>query len=204
VATVLYVLVALAAVALLPPERLARSASPLADAMRVGAPRLAGALGAVALFATANTALVASLSASRLLFGIARHGDAPRPFTRLLAGRRTPAWALGAVLAGALALVPFGRVELLGSVSSLAALAAFVLVNVSLIVLRFRHPRMERPFRVPLTLGRVSLPAIAAGLLALVLAARFEPAAYVIFGGVMLLGVVAVAVARGSRAGSSD
>src|SRR5690606_18708880 len=75
--TVLYVLVAAASVALLSPADLAASSSPLADAMRAGAPSLAGALGGVALFATANTALITVTVAARLLFGMARGGDAP-------------------------------------------------------------------------------------------------------------------------------
>ncbi len=45
ISTALYVFVAVASVALLEPERLAASTSPLAEAMQAGAPRLAGARG---------------------------------------------------------------------------------------------------------------------------------------------------------------
>jgi basic amino acid/polyamine antiporter, APA family len=75
--TLLYVLVALASVALIGSEQLARSDSPLADAMHEASPMLADVLGAVALFATANTALIALLAASRVLYGMARGKDAP-------------------------------------------------------------------------------------------------------------------------------
>ena len=62
VSTVLYILVAVASVALLAPSRLAASPSPLADTIGISAPWLAGALGGVALFATANTALIAMMA----------------------------------------------------------------------------------------------------------------------------------------------
>jgi amino acid transporter len=107
--TVLYILVAVSSVALRSPERLAASLSALADAMRAGEPRLAGALGGVALFATANTALIAMTAASRMLLGMARGGDAPGALRRTLHGRKTPALAIGLVTVGTLAFLPLGR-----------------------------------------------------------------------------------------------
>ncbi|HEX2021767.1 MAG TPA: APC family permease, partial [Candidatus Thermoplasmatota archaeon] len=103
VSSALYVLTAAASVALLDPARLAGSPSPLADAMREGAPALAGALGGVALFATANTALISVTAVSRLLFGMARGGDAPPALARTLPRRATPALGVAAACAGAAA-----------------------------------------------------------------------------------------------------
>lgn len=196
VSTVLYVLVALAAVALVEPASLGESDSPLAEAMRAGEPRLAGALAGVALFATANTALIAMLAASRMLFGMARGGDAPRAFARLLPGRKTPALATLAVALGAASLLPFGRVEVLGSLASLTALLAFAVVNLCVVKLRLEKPRAERPFRVPLAVRNVPVPAVAGALLGLLLVFRFEPLAYALFAGTVLTGVVLVAIAR--------
>ena len=96
VSTTLYVLVAAASVALLAAStaRGERIAAGGCDAG--GAPRLAGALAGVALFATANTALIAMMAASRLLFAMARGGDAPALLARTLAraqdarGRHSP------------------------------------------------------------------------------------------------------------------
>jgi amino acid transporter len=161
--TVLYVLVALAAVALLSPAELAASDAPLADAVRSSSPRIAGALGGIALFATANTALAAILSASRVLFGMARDGALPGRLATILPRRKTP-WLATLVVAGsALALLPLGEVAIVASISSFAALSAFVAVNVALIVLRYSQPAIERPFRVPLSVrGFAVLPAIGA------------------------------------------
>jgi APA family basic amino acid/polyamine antiporter len=182
--TVLYVFVALASLALVGPERLANSDSPLADAMRAGAPRLAGAVGGIALFATANTALIAILAASRMLLGMARGGDAPRGLTRIVEKRGTPARAILVVLAGALLLIPFGRVELLASVASLAALLAFMAMNLAVLWLRRIRPEMHRPFRVPGAVGRVPVIPVLGLLVSLALVIRFEPMAYVVVAGV--------------------
>jgi amino acid transporter len=177
VATTLYILVALAAVALLPGEELAASQAPLADAARERSESMAGALGGIALFATANTALVSMLVASRVVFGIARENEIPRALAALLPGRGTPWVATLLVAAGAAALVPFGSVGVVASVSSFASLVAFTGVNVALIVLRYAEPRKRRPFRVPGTIGRFPvLPAIGAAT-TLGVATQLDPAA---------------------------
>lgn len=186
-ATVLYVLVALAAVALLDPAAIAKSDAPLAAAIGTAAPRLAGALGGVALFATANTALASLLSGSRVLYGIARGGDLPRRVGAVLGKRKTP-WVATLIVAGvAGAMLPLGKVAVVASVSSFAALLAFASVNVALIVLRYREPDRERPFRVPLTAGRFPvLPALGAAA-SLALLTQLERDALI--GGAVLLAV---------------
>lgn len=163
IATTLYILVALAAVALVPPEQLANTNAPLSDAAGARSTKLAGALGGIALFATANTALVSILVASRVVFGIAREGELPKAMASILPGRKTPWVATLVIAAVAAALVPVGKVDVVASLSSFASLLAFAGVNVALIVLRYREPREKRPFRVPGALGRFPiLPALGA------------------------------------------
>lgn len=77
VTTGLYVMVAMASVALLDPAAMARSSSTLADAIQAGAPRLVVAMDAVALFATADTVFITVTATSRMLLDMARGGDAP-------------------------------------------------------------------------------------------------------------------------------
>jgi APA family basic amino acid/polyamine antiporter len=188
VTAVLYVLVGLAAVALAEPRELADSDSPLVSAARKASPAVAGALGGVALFATSNTALIALVAGSRMLFGVARAGDLPPVVARVLPGRRTP-WVAALAVAGlAAALVPLGDVAVVASLSSFAALLAFVGVNLSLVMLRYRKPSARRPFRVPLSIGRFPVLAGAAMLLAVGLLTQFDRATWL--GG---LGALAVA-----------
>lgn len=163
IATTLYVLVAIAAVALLPAEQLADSDAPLADAASGASTKIAGALGGIALFATANTALVSILVASRVVFGIARERELPEKLAAVSRKQKSP-WAAILVVGGvAAALVPFGEVGVVASLSSFASLVAFTAVNGALIVLRYREPDANRPFRVPGTIGRFPvLPALGA------------------------------------------
>ena len=193
VSTLLYVLVAAASVALLDPAALARSASPLADAIQAGAPRLAGALGGVALFATANTALITITVAGRMLFGMARGGDAPSRLAATLPGRQTPAAALLVAGIGALAFLPLGGVGLVGSVASLLALLAFAAVNVTVLRLRPTRPEAIRPFRVPIAVRSVPLLPIAGLFVVLALMTQFAPRAD-------LIAFVAVAIAFAAQA----
>ena len=194
VSTTLYVLVAAVSVALVDPALLAASASPLADAMDVGAPRLTGALGGIALFATANTALISITVASRILFGMARGGDAPPLFARTLARRKTPAAAIAAVGLGALLILPLGGIGVVGSVASLLALVAFASVNASLVRLRFTRPELERPFRVPLVLGRLPVLATSGLLVVVVLLTQFEVSTYGIAIAALVIAFVVQAV----------
>jgi amino acid transporter len=205
VSTALYVLTAAASVALLEPARLAASPSPLAEAMRAGAPQLADALGSVALFATANTALIAMMAASRLLFAMARGGDAPPPLARTLPRLRTPGVALLLVACAALVCLPLGSVALVGSVASLLALLAFAAVNAALVRLRFTQPEAARPFRVPLAIGRVPVPAAIGLLITLLLLTRFPAWASAVAGlALVLAGLVqAVPWRRAQRARST-
>lgn len=194
VSTTLYVLVAAASVTLLAPAQLAASTSPLAEAMQAGAPRLAGALAGVALFATANTALIAMMAASRLLFAMARGGDAPPLLARTLAARKSPAAATLLVATGALLCLPLGGVGLVGSIASLLALITFASVNAALVRLRFTHPETKRPFRVPWPLHRVPLPTALGLVVVLVLLTRFAPLVYGIAGAALVLAYIVQAI----------
>jgi APA family basic amino acid/polyamine antiporter len=149
VTTVLYVLVAIAAVGLVEPSALAASDAPLATVAAAVSPRLAAAIGWMALVSTLNTALTTVIVGSRLLFGMAAKGDMPRVLARVSAGRGTPWVAALAMLLMSVALTPLGGVEAVAQVSALATLLAFIGVHVALIVLRRRKPRAKRPFRVP-------------------------------------------------------
>jgi APA family basic amino acid/polyamine antiporter len=172
--------------------------------MRAGAPSLAGALGGVALFATANTALITVTVAGRLLFALARGGDAPSLFAWTLPGRLTPAPALIAAGAGALCFLTLGGVGLIGSVASLLALVTFAAVNAALIRLRFRQPDSERPFRVPGSLGRVPILAVLGLLVVGLLLTRFSLPAYAIAVGAFVVAILAQGISRTRRRWRSE
>lgn len=194
VSAVLYVLVALSATTLLSPAALAASGSPLADAAGSVSEAMAGILGGAALFATANTGLIALVVTSRMLFGMARGGDLPPVLASTLRGRRTPWVAALATLAVALAVVPLGAVELIAGLASFAALVAFLAVNACVVVLRFRRPELERPFSVPLAVGRLPILPVAGVASSALLLTQFGRDVYMAGAVALAVGVVVVLV----------
>jgi amino acid transporter len=186
ITTVLYVLVGLAVVHMAAPADLAESEAPLAFAMRSIWPGLGNAMSAIALFATANTVLITIIAASRLAFSMARDGEIHGMFAGLLPRRQTPWLASLLALAMAAALLPIGSLRILAEMSSFAALVAFLMVNISLIALRYRAPQRPRPFRLPGAIGRMPiLPLIAIASIVLLLV-HFDRLIY-LAGGVALV-----------------
>ena len=161
VSTLIYLLVSFSALALLSPAELAASSKPLADAVGKISPRLAGILSGIALFSTANTALIALLITSRVLFGMARGGDLPKVLSHTHPIRNTPWIASFVSLIFASAFLPLGNVEALGNLSSMSTMVAFIGVSIALLVLRKTHPHLERPYRVPFSVEGIPVLPIA-------------------------------------------
>lgn len=190
VTTLLYVLVGIAAVSLLPAAELAASSAPLADAARRAAPWSPQVLSAIALFATANTALISLIVSSRILFSIARQGELPVLLSRTLPRRCSP-WAATLVCTAiAACLLPLGEVEVVAGLTSFSSLVAFAGVNLTVIVLRFKRPTLPRPFRVPFTLGQVPVPAALGLLSTIAMISQLETSAHII--GTAAIAVIAL------------
>jgi amino acid transporter len=154
VSTLLYLLVAAIAVAAVPPAALAASPAPLALVMRTltGASPLVVSL--IAIVATLNTILAQLSMAARVIYGLARQNDLPAALGAVHGRTGTPLIATALVVAATLVLaltVPFER---LAEGTSLATLAVFATVNLSLLRLRARrehspHPHAHVPLWVP-------------------------------------------------------
>ncbi len=136
----------------LDPATLADRALPTADAMSAvwGSPwggRVLVIGGAVGILTSWNAFF---LGASRLLFAMARGGMLPPAFARLHPRYGSPS-AVVVVLTALTAIAPFfGRPALVWLVDagSLATVVAYLLVAVSFLVIRRRHPGLPRPYRV--------------------------------------------------------
>jgi amino acid transporter len=196
ITTTLYVLVSLAVVALASPNELASSGAPLAVALHKAWPGASGLLSGIALFATANTVLVTLIAASRLAFSMARDGEIPSVFSALTPRRQTP-WIAAVLCFGmSVALIPIGDLKLLAELSSFAALVAFFAVNLTLIILRYRLPAHPRPFRVPLSIGRMPILPVAAIASIIVLLIHFDWEIYLAGGIAIALAAVAFLLRR--------
>jgi len=149
-AAILYIAVAITAVSVVPWRELAAAPGPITEVMGRAAPSIPPSVFTlITLFAVANTALVNYITASRLVYGMARQGLLPARLGTVHAGRRTPHLAIAALL---LVLAPLA---LLGSIAELAAatvlliLAVFVVVNGALLVLQRRKGERPGRFEVP-------------------------------------------------------
>ena len=153
----IYVLVSIAAVAVVPVGQLSESETPLLEVVQVGAPDLPmdTLYPLISMFAVANTALINMLMASRLIYGMANQDVLPRSLSRVLPGRRTP-WASIVFVT----LVAFGliiavtqvmgeeSVTALGGTTALLLLCVFTVVNIAALVLRRDHVDHDH-FRAP-------------------------------------------------------
>jgi basic amino acid/polyamine antiporter, APA family len=190
ITTLLYVLVSLSVVVIAPPAELAESTAPLTLAIGRVWPGAAPLLSAIALFATANTVLITLVATSRLCYSLGRDHEIPNLFARVSSKRNSP-W-VGALLAFLLAavLLPVGDLKILAELSSFVALLAFLVVNLTLIVLRVRLPEHPRPFRVPFRIGWLPLLPVLAMMSILLLLANFDPQVYLV--GAVILGLICI------------
>ena len=138
ISTVLYVLVAAIAVSAVSPERLSSSAAPLSLVFREVAGVSPVAISAIAIVATLNTILAQMTMASRVIYGLAREGGLPAVFARVHPRTRTPLLATGFVVISIAPLALLVPLTPLAEITSLATLAVFAVVNLALLLLRYR------------------------------------------------------------------
>jgi basic amino acid/polyamine antiporter, APA family len=150
--TVLYILVAVAAIG----ARSWRSfSSTEASLVRIvvdvtGQPLVALVFSIGAVIAIASVVLTVLYGQTRILLTMSRDGLVPALFGRVSPRTGTPVAGTlitGGVVAVASAFVPLGQ---LADATSIGTLVAFALVNVSVIVLRYSRPDLDRSYRVPL------------------------------------------------------
>jgi len=147
----IYVMVSIAAVTLVPPEKLSQGETPLLQVVAAGAPGFPlEVFGLITMFAVANTALINMLMASRLVYGMSREHVLPAALGKVHATRHTPYAAIVFTTLLAFALIAcVGEIPALGGTTALLLLCVFTVVNVAVLVLRRDHVGHGH-FRAPL------------------------------------------------------
>ena len=187
--TVIYLLIAFTVLNIADPSELAKVDSPLSLAASNLNSWLPVTLAVAALFATANAAFSGIISISRLLFGMASVGELPKFMTKTNA-HKVPWVTTIVVMAAVAGFMLLGDIKIVAGMSSLGALLVFVAVNIALIVLRFRAPDKDRPFKVPLSVGKVPILPILAIIISLSLVIQFDWKVYAAFVGAIVVGIL--------------
>lgn len=153
VLTVVYLAVAYVAVSVVPID--AGTANNELPLLNMAASTVMGPIGAIlfalaGIFASVSSVGTAMSVQSSILGGMSRDGYLPGVLQKL---HKRFGTRYIAIIASSLFVIFFGTsgaIEFLGYAASFGSLLVFALVNLSLIQLRRKMPRMDRPFKAPI------------------------------------------------------
>ena len=155
ITTTLYFLVSVAAVLVMPVEKLAASDAPLALIYEHVTGQHPVVIGLISMFAVVNGALIQIVMASRILYGMSRQGWLPPFLGDINVTTQTPIKATVLVTGVILMLALWLPLIMLAKITSFITLLIFALVNLSLLRIKHRDPLPVGvrifPFWIPLT-----------------------------------------------------
>ena len=151
VTSVFYMLTAIAAVSAVSVSDLSASSAPLMLVVERGLPDIPRELFTlIALFAVTNTALINFIMSSRILYGMSRERLVPAVLGRVHVKRQTPYFAIMMTFLIVLILALTEGLEILAQSTSFLLLSVFLLMNLSLIVIKTRSKKTRPSFQVPM------------------------------------------------------
>ena len=155
ITTVIYILVSLASIRIVGWEQLAESSAPLAIVaeQRLGEQgRLI--LSVIALFATASTILITLVAGARIFYGMAKDGSLPAKLGLVHHKTKTPWIAVILIFVTAVGFSFIGDIIIVANIVVFSVVITFAMINLSVILLRYVKPDLERPFKVPINIGK--------------------------------------------------
>jgi len=191
ITAIIYILVSLSAIRVLSWQELGASLAPLADV----AERALGSTGQltmslIALFATANTVLIILLAGSRILYGMAVQHSLPLLLGKVHFKTKTPWVAVLVIMLISTIFVFIENIVTVANITVFAIVITFAMVNLSVILLRYREPTLERPFRTPINIGKFPILSLFGVIISAYMMTQFN--AYVISVGVGIVGAGAL------------
>ncbi|RLG69191.1 MAG: amino acid transporter [Candidatus Iainarchaeum archaeon] len=184
ITTLLYMLVAIASVSIVGWQALAEAPNPLAVVANKGFGASAySALSLIALFSTANTVLLVMLSASRIIYGMSKEHALPNILHKT---SKTGVPYVSVIVTGLLSsvMLAFGSISFVANAVDFAIFLVFIIINVSLIKLRYTEAAQERVFKVPFSIGKFPVLPLLGILFTLILIANID-LNVIIFGGIV-------------------
>ncbi|MDH3764627.1 MAG: amino acid permease [Nitrosopumilus sp.] len=191
ITAIIYILVSLSSVRVLDWEDLSQSSAPLADVATKGLGLEGGVtLSVIALFATASTVLITLVAGARILYGMARDGSLPSVLGKIHSKTGTPWIAVIGIFATSVAFAFVGNIVVVANIVVFAVIITFAMINLSVILLRYVKPDIERPFKVPLNIGKFPiLPLFGFGV-TIYMAIQFELEIILVGIGIIVIGSI--------------
>ena len=167
ISALIYVLVSLSVVRVISWEDLSLSSAPLAEVVSRGLGTQGQIiLTGIALFAITNTVLITLVAGSRIIFGMARDKSFPYLLSKVHSKTKTPWIAIIGIMLVAIGFSLIGDIVIVANIAVFAVVITFAAVILSLIVLRYTQPNIERKFKVPVNIGKFPvLPVFGLGIL---------------------------------------
>jgi APA family basic amino acid/polyamine antiporter len=191
ITTILYCFTAISVVSILPYSIISGSPDPL-NAVASAVLGVPGGIimSFIALFATANTVLIILIVTSRMMYGMARDKALPESLANISPKRRTPTIAVFLTMGLTIILIFLGDLTLVANATVFGVLITFLLVNLSLIILRKRNPDEERPFKVKPNIGWIPITALLGTIICFALLFTFDPIIIGIQVVIIIIGIV--------------
>lgn len=150
ISSAIYMLISIVSVSVVPANELAASSQPLVEVVRRAAPWFpAEAFSIISMFAIANTALLNFIMASRLIYGMSREGLLPKSWGYVSPKTQTPIFGIFICIGVVLIMAYTSEITILAKSSSLLVLSGFVMMNLSLVLLKKNKPEQRGDFEIP-------------------------------------------------------
>ncbi len=150
IAVLLYIATVIASLAILPSSELAASSAPLADVWQAATNSSLPIITIIGIIAITNGALIGIITASRILYGLAREGWITKTFAQISPKTNTPTYAsytILALIAVASVALPLGT---LAQITSFILLLIFTFVQISAIKLKRQHGLPQLKYYIPI------------------------------------------------------
>jgi APA family basic amino acid/polyamine antiporter len=98
----------------------------------------------------ASVVLVMVLGLTRIIYSIGIDRLIPKAFAKIHPTTKTPLFTTYMVGIGVAAVAGFFPIDILGQLAAMATLFILSVVCLGVLLLRYRHPELKRPFKTPL------------------------------------------------------
>ena len=188
---ILYVLVALAVFRVVNWEELANSAAPIAFVAERGLGSGGHVLlSSIALFAITNTVLITLVAGSRIFYGMAKEKVFPSILEKIHFKTKTPWIAVFVIMITAIGFTFIGDIVIVANITVFAIVITFTTINLAVIVLRYTEPDIERPFKVPINIGKVPILSLFGVGISVYMALQFEIEVVLVGIGIIGAGII--------------